>query len=45
MSGPAARLRAWTPSTPPLPDHLAPLVRPEDPDWFGRELAIASAPP
>jgi 1-acyl-sn-glycerol-3-phosphate acyltransferase len=40
-----ARLREWRPRTPPLPDHLAPLVTTDDPDWFGRELAIAAAPP
>ena len=45
MSGPAQRRRRWRPATPPLPDHLAPLVRPEDPEWFGRQLAIAAAPP
>jgi 1-acyl-sn-glycerol-3-phosphate acyltransferase len=28
-----------------LPDHLAPLVHAGDPDWFGREMAIAAAPP
>jgi 1-acyl-sn-glycerol-3-phosphate acyltransferase len=39
------RLRAWRPRTPPLPDDLARLVRPEDPDWFAREMAIAVAPP
>jgi hypothetical protein len=22
------------PADPPLPDHLTPLVRPDDPDWF-----------
>jgi 1-acyl-sn-glycerol-3-phosphate acyltransferase len=39
------RLRAWRPRTPPLPDDLARLVTPDDPDWFARELAIAAAPP
>jgi 1-acyl-sn-glycerol-3-phosphate acyltransferase len=39
------RLRAWRPPTPPLPDDLARLVTPDDPDWFARELAIAAAPP
>ena len=33
------------PRTPPLPDDLACLVRPDDPDWFAREMAIAAAPP
>jgi 1-acyl-sn-glycerol-3-phosphate acyltransferase len=33
------------PRTPPLPDDLARLVRPDDPDWFAREMAIAAAPP
>jgi 1-acyl-sn-glycerol-3-phosphate acyltransferase len=41
----AARVREWRPRTPPLPEHLAGLVRPEDPDWFARQLAIAAAPP
>jgi 1-acyl-sn-glycerol-3-phosphate acyltransferase len=45
VTGLAARIRAWRPRTPPLPDHLAPLVHPGDPDWFARELAIAAAPP
>jgi 1-acyl-sn-glycerol-3-phosphate acyltransferase len=39
------RLRAWRPRTPPLPDDLARLVTPDDPDWFAREMAIAAAPP
>jgi 1-acyl-sn-glycerol-3-phosphate acyltransferase len=39
------RLRAWRPGTPPLPEDLAQLVRPDDPDWFAREMAIAAAPP
>ena len=41
----AGRIRAWRPRTPPLPDHLAGLVRPEQPGWFARQLAIAAAPP
>jgi 1-acyl-sn-glycerol-3-phosphate acyltransferase len=41
----AARLRRWRPRTPALPDDLARLVRPEDPEWFAREMAIAAAPP
>ena len=45
MSGPAARLRNWRPTRPPLPDHLAPLVTAQDPEWFSRQLAIAAAPP
>jgi 1-acyl-sn-glycerol-3-phosphate acyltransferase len=44
-----ARLRAafttWRPRTPPLPDDLARLVKPDDPEWFAREMAIAAAPP
>ncbi|MGY1802260.1 lysophospholipid acyltransferase family protein [Blastococcus sp. SYSU D00922] len=39
------RLRAWRPTPPPLPDDLAPLVKPDDPEWFAREMAIAAAPP
>ena len=39
------RLRDWRPRTPPLPDHLTAVLRPDDPDWFARELAIAAAPP
>ena len=45
VSGLARRLRRWRPATPPLPDHLAPLVRSDDPEWFGRQLAIAAAQP
>ena len=37
--------RAWWPRIPSLPEDLARLVRPDDPDWFARELAIAAAPP
>jgi Acyltransferase len=43
--GLTARLRAWRPRTPPLPEDLARLVRPGDPGWFARELAVAVAPP
>jgi len=39
------RLRSWRPQPPALPDDLARLVRPEDPEWFAREMAIAAAPP
>ncbi|MCW2636224.1 MAG: hypothetical protein JWQ99_2591 [Blastococcus sp.] len=39
------RLRRWRPATPDLPQDLADLVRPQDPDWFAREMAIAAAPP
>jgi 1-acyl-sn-glycerol-3-phosphate acyltransferase len=39
------RVLGWRPATPPLPDHLAGIVRPDDPEWFARELAIAAAPP
>ena len=45
MSGPVGRLLAWRPPTPQLPDYLARLVRPDDPEWFAREMAIAAAPP
>jgi 1-acyl-sn-glycerol-3-phosphate acyltransferase len=38
------RVRHWRPAAPPLPPDLAPLVEPTDPEWFARELAIASAP-
>jgi 1-acyl-sn-glycerol-3-phosphate acyltransferase len=37
-------LRNWRLRTPPLPDHLAPLVQPGDSGWFARQLAIAAAP-
>jgi 1-acyl-sn-glycerol-3-phosphate acyltransferase len=40
-----SRLRDWRPKTPPLPPDLAALVKPDDPEWFPRELAIAVAPP
>ncbi|MGY1826052.1 MULTISPECIES: lysophospholipid acyltransferase family protein [unclassified Blastococcus] len=40
-----SRLRGRWPRTPPLPEDLAALVRPEDPEWFARELAVAVAPP
>ena len=40
-----ARLRSWRPAPPPLPDHLLPVLKPDDPPWFERELAIAAAPP
>jgi 1-acyl-sn-glycerol-3-phosphate acyltransferase len=39
------RLRHWRPATPDLPEDLAALLRPDDPDWFAREMAIAAAPP
>ena len=38
-------LRDWRPRAPELPDHLTPVLRPDDPEWFERELAIAAAPP
>jgi 1-acyl-sn-glycerol-3-phosphate acyltransferase len=41
----AERLRTWHPRIPPLPDDLARLIGPEDPEWFAREMAIAAAPP
>lgn len=45
MSTAGARPRTWRPRTPPPPADLASLVGPEDPEWFGREMAIAAAPP
>ena len=45
MSGLAERVRHWRPRTPLLPPDLARLVKPDDPDWFAREMAIAAAPP
>jgi 1-acyl-sn-glycerol-3-phosphate acyltransferase len=45
LSGLAGRLRDWRPRTPPLAGDLARLVKPDDPDWFAREIAIAAAPP
>ena len=43
--GLGTRLRTWRPATPPIADDLARLVKPDDPEWFARELAIAAAPP
>jgi 1-acyl-sn-glycerol-3-phosphate acyltransferase len=43
--GAAVSLRDWRPRPPALPDHLRAVLRPDDPDWFARELAIAAAPP
>jgi len=37
--------RGWRPRTPPLPEDLARLVRPDDPEWFAREMAIAASTP
>jgi 1-acyl-sn-glycerol-3-phosphate acyltransferase len=37
-------LRDWRPTAPPLPPELQELLRPGDPAWFARELAIAAAP-
>jgi 1-acyl-sn-glycerol-3-phosphate acyltransferase len=45
VSGRAERIRQWRPRTPPLPEDLAALVGPDDPEWFAREMAIAVAPP
>jgi 1-acyl-sn-glycerol-3-phosphate acyltransferase len=42
---PGEWLRRWRPPTPELPEDLAALVGPEDPEWFPREMAIAAAPP
>jgi 1-acyl-sn-glycerol-3-phosphate acyltransferase len=39
------RLRDWRPAPPPMPDDLRRLVKPDDPEWFAREMAIAAAPP
>lgn len=39
-----SRLRDWRPATPPLPPGLHALLRPDDPPWFARELAVAAAP-
>jgi 1-acyl-sn-glycerol-3-phosphate acyltransferase len=39
------RLLEWRPTPPPLPEDLARLVRPDDPEWFAREMAIAVVPP
>jgi 1-acyl-sn-glycerol-3-phosphate acyltransferase len=39
-----SRLRDWRPAAPPLPPELQELLRPDDPEWFARELAIAAAP-
>jgi 1-acyl-sn-glycerol-3-phosphate acyltransferase len=43
--GPPLSDRGWRPRTPPLPEDLARLVRPDDPEWFAREMAIAASPP
>ena len=40
-----AAIRPWRPGVPELPEDLARLVRPDDPEWFAREMAIAAAPP
>jgi 1-acyl-sn-glycerol-3-phosphate acyltransferase len=45
VRGIAHHLRHWHPATPDLPDDLADLLRPDDPEWFAREMAIAAAPP
>jgi 1-acyl-sn-glycerol-3-phosphate acyltransferase len=45
VTGLRERLRSWHPTPPPLPADLARLLRPEDPEWFAREMAIAAAPP
>jgi 1-acyl-sn-glycerol-3-phosphate acyltransferase len=39
------RALEWRPAAPPLPEHLEGILRPDDPEWFARELAIAAAPP
>jgi 1-acyl-sn-glycerol-3-phosphate acyltransferase len=45
MGAAVSPLRDWRPKAPPLPEDLANLVKPDDPEWFARELAIAVAPP
>jgi 1-acyl-sn-glycerol-3-phosphate acyltransferase len=45
VSGVRDRIGNWRPAVPPLPDDLARLVKPDDPEWFAREMAIATAPP
>jgi len=35
----------WRPRTPRMAPDLARLIKPDDPDWFAREMAIAAAPP
>jgi 1-acyl-sn-glycerol-3-phosphate acyltransferase len=45
VGAPLSGLRNWRPRTPWLPDDLAQLVKPDDPEWFAREMAIAVAPP
>jgi 1-acyl-sn-glycerol-3-phosphate acyltransferase len=50
VTGGKRRLTNWRlhdrrPRTPPLPDHLRPVIKPDDPEWFARELAIAATPP
>jgi 1-acyl-sn-glycerol-3-phosphate acyltransferase len=37
--------RGRWPRIPPLPEDLARLVGPDDPEWFAREMAIAASPP
>jgi 1-acyl-sn-glycerol-3-phosphate acyltransferase len=45
VRGVAERIRTWRPTPPRLPDDVAHLVGPGDPEWFARELAIAASPP
>jgi 1-acyl-sn-glycerol-3-phosphate acyltransferase len=45
VSGPGERLKNWRPAAPPLAEDLAALVKPDDPEWFAWEMAIAAAPP
>jgi 1-acyl-sn-glycerol-3-phosphate acyltransferase len=45
VTGLGERLRTWRPRTPPVADDLARMVKPDDPEWFARELAIAAAAP
>ncbi|MEI4271266.1 lysophospholipid acyltransferase family protein [Klenkia sp. LSe6-5] len=39
------RVRRWRPHAPALPAELEASVVDTDPEWFGRELAIAAQPP
>ncbi|SCX54736.1 1-acyl-sn-glycerol-3-phosphate acyltransferases [Klenkia marina] len=40
-----ARLRRWRPRTPELPADLEQSITDGDPEWFGRELAVAAHRP
>jgi 1-acyl-sn-glycerol-3-phosphate acyltransferase len=45
VTGLRSRILQWRPRTPELPEDLVRLVRPDDPEWFAREMAIAAAQP